>query len=84
MPTNKPDYYEANKHKYWTSSKANEKSKYRKRARRILEKAWKVKPNDGKDVDHIDGNVKNNKPSNLRAVTRKKNRKLWAKKRNGK
>jgi hypothetical protein len=84
MPTNSPEYYEKNKHKYFVWPKANKKSMYRKRARRIMEKKWLVKPNDWKEVDHKDGNVKNNSPSNLRVVSKYKNRYDGAKKRNGK
>ena len=46
----------------------------RKKARRKLEAAGKVKKGDGKDVDHKDGNPRNNKRSNLRVQTKAKNR----------
>lgn len=84
MPTNSKTYYEKNKHKYFVWPKARKKTKLRMRARRIMEKKWKVKKWDGKEVDHIDGNINNNNPSNLRVLSQYKNRKLGAKKRNGK
>tara|TARA_R110002051_G_scaffold6202_1_gene30132 strand:+ start:1591 stop:1815 length:225 start_codon:yes stop_codon:yes gene_type:complete len=56
------------------------KPKQRKRrsgrniARRIMTLAGKAKKGDGKDVHHKDGNPGNNKQSNLRIESRKKNR----------
>lgn len=49
-------------------------NKYRKRARRKLEREGKVKPFDGKDVDHKNRNPRNNTGTNLRAVSATKNR----------
>lgn len=46
----------------------------RKRARRKLESEGKVKPFDGKDVDHSNGNPKDNNRSNLSVMSRSKNR----------
>jgi hypothetical protein len=46
----------------------------RNAARRQLEKQGRVSKGDGKDVHHRDGNAENNKPSNLRVVSRKRNR----------
>ena len=46
----------------------------RKAARRIMEKKGAVKKGDGKDVDHKDGNPRNNAKSNLRVSTKKANR----------
>lgn len=49
-------------------------NKYRKRARRKLEKEGVVKPNDGKDVDHKNRNPRNNSRSNLRVRSASSNR----------
>lgn len=46
----------------------------RVKARREMEKAGKVQKGDGKDVDHKDGNPKNNSKSNLRVQSKNKNR----------
>ncbi len=46
------------------------------KARRLMEKAGKARKGDGKDVDHITPLSKGGKttPSNLRSVSRSKNR----------
>ena len=46
----------------------------RKAARRKMAAAGKVRKGDGKDVDHKDGNPKNNSSKNLRVTTKKANR----------
>ena len=46
----------------------------RKAARRKMVAAGKVRKRDGKDVDHKDGNPKNNSKKNLRVTTKKANR----------
>jgi hypothetical protein len=51
-----------------------ERQAARMRARRAAQKAGKVSPHDGKEVDHKDFNPKNNSPSNLRVVSAKENR----------
>lgn len=74
-----PNYKRNYKQEYKTakarkevSAGSNGVNASRKRARRALEKAGvNVK---GKDVDHKDGNAKNNSRSNLRAVSQKANR----------
>jgi hypothetical protein len=43
-------------------------------ARRALEKLGRVKKGDGKDVDHKDGNPKNNSGSNLQVMSKSANR----------
>ena len=70
------------------SSSASKRSKYqrkynskhrvdnaaRKRARRLLQREARVKPFDGQDVDHRDGNPKNNSRRNLLVSKPKRNR----------
>ena len=46
----------------------------RKAARRKMTAVGKVRKGDGKDVDHKDGNPKNNSKKNLRVTTKKSNR----------
>jgi len=46
----------------------------RVKARRVMEKAGLVKKGDGKDVDHANSNPRDNRRSNLRVQSRKRNR----------
>ena len=43
-------------------------------ARRKMKKAGRVRKGDGRDVDHKDGNPRNNRRSNLRIQSKKKHR----------
>ena len=60
------------------------KNAARKAARRKLEKQGKVRKGDGKDVDHKDGNPRNNASSNLRVRTPSSNRSFPRNKKAGK
>lgn len=57
-------------------SKADQKKNRagRNKARRTALASGKVKKGDKKDVHHKDGNPRNNKSSNVKVVSRKKNR----------
>jgi hypothetical protein len=46
----------------------------RNKARRVMVKAGKAKKGDGKDVDHVNSNPKDNSPGNLRVTSVKFNR----------
>lgn len=50
------------------------KNRARKKARRLMEKAGRVRKGDGKEVDHKDRNPKNNSRKNLRVMSRSANR----------
>lgn len=82
MATNSKEYNRKNYEKYWGNPKAKSDNASRKRARRLLEKKWKVKPFDWKEVDHKNSNPQDNCPSNLTVIVRLKNRIKWAAKAN--
>lgn len=68
----KPRNYGEEYKKFHSSDKAKKDRAARNQARSEMEKAGKVKK--GQDVDHADGNPRNNSKSNLRAMSVKKNR----------
>lgn len=51
--------------KYDKSPKRMADNRARKKARSLLERAGKAKRGDGKDVDHKNGNPRDNSPKNL-------------------
>lgn len=71
-PGYKRDYKQETKIRSTAKDKAENAA--RKRARREMEKAGKVKKGDGKDVDHKDRNTKNNSKGNLRVQKASTNR----------
>ena len=72
MKNGKRDYsYDT---KYESSPEQKKNRAARGKARDKLEKAGKVRKGDGKDVDHKDGNPRNNSKKNLQAITKKRNR----------
>ncbi len=56
------------------SQKDKDDRSYRRRARRLLQKKLGIKKLKGKDVDHKDGNPRNNSRSNLRVRSKSSNR----------
>lgn len=60
---------------YHGTPEQRENNNARKRARYELEKKGVVKKGDGKEVDHKDGNPRNNSRSNLQVLSRRANRK---------
>lgn len=66
---------------FQSSDSAKKDRASRNKARREAEKDGKVSKGDGKDIDHSDSNPRNNSKSNLKVVSKSKNR---GKTRNGK
>lgn len=70
--------------KYHASPEQKKKRASRNTARAKLMKAGKVKKGDGKDVDHRNGNPKDNKKSNLAVKSKSANRSFPRNKKAGK
>lgn len=66
--------YKSDYRKFQSSDKAKKDRAARNRNRDKLEEEGKVRKGDKKDIDHKDGNPRNNKRSNLRVISRSKNR----------
>ena len=68
--------------KYNSKPESKKDRASRNSARREAEKSGKVRKGDGKDIDHVDHNPRNNKKSNQRVVSKSTNRakNQWAKK----
>jgi len=65
--------------KEYAATQGTEKGKKdraaRNKARRIMEKAGRVRKGDGKEVDHINHKPRDNSASNIRVVSKTVNRK---------
>ena len=82
MWNNSLKYQRENYQKYWWNKKAIADRTARNWARAKMVKAGKVKKGDGKEVDHKKGIAWWNGNGNLRVLSQKKNRQLWAAKAN--
>ena len=70
MPRDYKNEYKA----YQGTPEQRRRNDARKKARRLMEKAGKVRKGDGKDVDHRNGNPKDNSKKNLRVTDKTTNR----------
>lgn len=80
MPANSKEYMNKYMKEYQKSPQKRHEKVLRTLARRLMMKKWKVAIWDWKEVDHIHWVSKWNHISNLRVITRLKNRRLWQKK----
>lgn len=69
----KPRNYKQ-EYKYHGTPKQKKRRAQRNSARRKMVKAGKARKGDGKDVDHKNRNTADNRPKNLRVVSKSKNR----------
>ena len=69
-----PRDYKKEYKEYHSKEVQKKKRASRNTARALMSKAGKVRKGDGKDVDHKNGNPKDNKKSNLRVQPKSKNR----------
>ena len=69
---------------YQGTAEQKKKRASRNSARSAMVKAGKVRKGDGKDVDHKNGNPRDNSPKNLRSVGRATNRSIRRNKKAGK
>lgn len=60
--------------KYQSSTKSKKDRASRNKVRRKFMAEGKVRKGDGKDIDHKDGNPRNNSRKNLRVTSKKLNR----------
>jgi hypothetical protein len=72
--SNMPRDYKKEYNNYHGKPDQIKKRASRVQARRDMEKTGKVRKGDGKDVDHKNGNPKDNRPSNLRVQSKSQNR----------
>lgn len=87
MPSGKNyvrDYSMRGEGKYDKSPERMAANRARKKARYKLEKEGRVSRNDGKDVDHKNGNPNDNSSKNLRVLGRAMNRSVKRNKKAGK
>lgn len=70
MPRDYGDEYK----KFQSSTKSKKDRAHRNKVRRKATSEGRVKKHDGKDIDHIDGNPRNNSKKNLRVVSKSTNR----------
>lgn len=66
--------YKAEYQKFQSSDKSKKDRAARNHNRRLFIRQGRVRKHDGKDIDHKDGNPRNNNASNLRIVPRSVNR----------
>ena len=59
---------------YGSTTKAKKDRASRNKVRRALTRTWRVSKGDGRDIDHRDGNPRNNSRRNLRVMSRSRNR----------
>jgi hypothetical protein len=59
---------------YHSSPKQKKRRAQRNAARRKMVKAGKARKGDGKDIHHKSGNTRDNRASNLAAISKHKNR----------
>lgn len=69
---------------YQGTPEQRRKNDLRKKTRRLMEKKGLVRKGDGKDVDHVNGNVKDLSAKNLRITTPSANRSFPRNKKAGK
>ena len=60
--------------KFQSSTKSKKDRASRNKVRKAALRAGRVKKGDGRDIDHLDGNPRNNSKKNLRVVSKSKNR----------
>lgn len=60
--------------KFQSSTKSKKDRASRNKVRRAALRTGRVKKGDGRDIDHVDGNPRNNSKKNLRVVSKSKNR----------
>jgi len=70
----KPRDYKAEYAAHQSSEGSKKDRASRNKVRYQLAKAGRVRKGDGKDIDHSDGNPRNNSPKNLRVVSKSYNR----------
>ena len=76
--------YKSEYKNYQGTSKQKVKRASRNSARSALKKAGVVKKGDGKDINHRNGNPKDNRRSNLSVTTKRANRSFPRNRRAGK
>lgn len=70
----KPRDYKAEYAKFHASEKSKKDRASRNRVRTEAEREGRVTKGDGKDIDHKNGNPRDNRKSNLRVMSKSSNR----------